>query len=218
MQLSQARSRVRTKIGESEASFWSDTEINDNINTAKDDLQDAILTINEDIFQSTTTITTINGQNEYQLPADFKSIVSIRDLDNYDINFIRQSQGSKIFKDSLSSNVSNNESITEYYDVYQKSDGIWYIIFAPAMVGDISIEIKYRARVPDLSNDTDTFLCLDNYVGYIIDKAVYYCLMKGPSGDYASYYNASEAKLNRIIGSIRPDNSGHTFVVGYLED
>lgn len=218
MTLSQARAKVRTRIGESNASFWEDSEINDNINTAKDDLQEALLTINEDLFQNTTTITTINAQTKYELPLDFDTLVSIRDLNDMDMYFTKMSQSSQTFKTALTADYQNNEGINEFYDIFQENDGKWYIQFAPAMVGGINIEIKYRARISDLSSDSDTFGALDKYVGYIIDKAIYYCLMKGPSGDYNLWYNSSEAKLNRIIGSIRPDSSGNSFVTGYLEE
>ena len=72
MTLATALLRIRYRIGESIPSYWSDSELTSYINDAKDDLFNAILTINKDFFEKSCTITTSTTTNRILLPTDFQ--------------------------------------------------------------------------------------------------------------------------------------------------
>lgn len=221
MTLAEARDKIRAIIAEPTPSFWSDEEINTALNLAKDDLQEAIMTTNKDMFSKNFLINTVEDENDYELPSDFRELKLIRDIDGYDIQFVQVDMSEKVFVEALNVQYKNDNPgsvVNVYYDVFQDLDNKWYLRIAPSLPSGIRIKIDYKAQIPDLKDDNDTFGALNDFMGYIIEKALYYVLSKGPSGDYQNHLNASEMKLNRILGSLRINTSGTEFVRGYLED
>jgi hypothetical protein len=224
MLLSTARQRIRYRIGETTPSFWTELELNSFINDAKDDLYNAILTINKDFFEKRTTLVTAVDTTTIELPADFQQVKSLRMLTpGYeDTMFKPQDRASQAFLMGLNS---MNVAASPYemmYDVYQNlddTDKSWYLQLSPVPRDVRSIELNYVAQLPDLAADSDTFGFMSPFMGYILDQATYYALSKGPSGDYNNYGTRAEAKLNRILGvAARSNKMGAEFVEGFLED
>lgn len=224
MNLGAARTRIRYRIGETVAGFWTDAEINSYINDAKDDLFNAILTINKKFFEKRTTVTTVAGTSAYELPADFQQVESIRMLTSgyEDTHFKPQGRNTQAFLMGLNS---MNVAASPYeimYDTYQNlddTDKTMYIQFSPLPRDARSIEVNYVSQLPDLASDSDTFGFLAPFMGYVLDQATYYALSKGPSGDYSNYGSRAEAKLNRILGvAARSNKQGTEVVEGFLED
>lgn len=224
MILSTARTRIRYRIGETTPSFWTNDELNSYINDAKEDLYNAILTINKDFFEKRTTLATVSGTTAYELPSDFQQVKSLRMLTSgyEDTMFKPQDRNTSAFLMGLNSMNVSNSPYEILYDVYQNlddSDKTWYIQFSPVPRDVKSIELNYVAQLPDLTADADTFGFMAPFMGYILDQATYYALSKGPSGDYQNYASRAEAKLNRILGvASRSNKQGAEFVEGFLED
>lgn len=78
MTLATARQRIRYRIGEPTESFWLDVELNSYINDSKDDLYNAILTINKDYFQRSAALKTRAFTNRILLPSDFQRLKVLR--------------------------------------------------------------------------------------------------------------------------------------------
>lgn len=224
MDLQTARTRIRYRIGETTPSFWTNEELNSYINDAKDDLYNAILTINKDYFERKTTINTVAGTTEYELPSDFERVKSMRmlTLGYEDTLFKYQDRNTDAFLMGLNSMNVSNSPYEIMYDVYQNlddTDKTFYLQFSPIFRDSRSIEVCYVAQLADLSSDSDNFSFMNPFMGYILDQATYYALSKGPSGDYSNYGSRAETKLNRILGvAAKLNMQGHEFVEGFLED
>lgn len=218
--LSQLIGIIRGYIGETTEGYWSNSEIINNINRAKDDLWEAIETVNKQFFLKSYLIQG-DGNNNYMLPDDFSSLESIRSVNN-DISFLPTDMGYQKFQDVFDLTIGNSYFMTLYYDIVSRitNDGKskWFIVFSPKLPIGKSVIIDYVSRPPDLVNANDNLGILDKYYGYILDKATYYTLLKGPSGEYDKWLQNSEIKLNRILSSIRLNNYKTEFVEGYLED
>lgn len=224
MDLQTARTRIRYRIGESAPSFWTNEELNSYINDAKDDLYNAIMTINKDFFEKRTTIVTASGTTQYECPVDFARVKSLRMLTvGYeDTLFKYQDRNTDAFLMGLNSMNVSNSPYEIMYDVFQNLDDTektWYLQFSPIFRDVRSIELNYVAQLADLSADADNFSFMNPFMGFILDQATYYALSKGPSGDYSNYGSRAETKLNRILGVAAKQNmQGHEFVEGFLED
>ena len=230
MTLLQARTRIRYRIGEEEESFWKNVELNSYINDAKDDLYNAILTINKDFFQKSATIQTSTVTNRILLPADFQRLKVLRMLTPgfKATMFVPVDRNNPLFIASLANVAYSNQPYQYMYDVYDCIDVPaqgepdwrgWNLALSPAPNAVLSIGLEYFAQLPDLAQDTDTFSFMNPFTGYILDKATYYALSKGPSGDYGNYQTSAETKLNRILGvASKPTTQGAEFVQGFLED
>ncbi len=223
--LATARTRIRFRIGETTPSFWTEAELNSYINDAKDDLYNAILTINKDFFEKRVTLaTTVGDITGIELPADFQQVKSIRfTTPGYeDTVFNPQDRGTQAFIMGLNSLSISNSPYEMMYDVYQNLDDsgkTWYLQLSPITRSILAIELNYVSQLPDLSSDSDTFGFMAPFEGYILDAATYYALSKGPSGDYQNYASRSEAKLNRILANAsRQNKMGTEITQGFLED
>jgi len=223
--LSSARARIRYRIGETTPSFWTDAELNSYINDAKDDLYNAILTINKDFFEKKTALaTTVGDITGMELPADFQQIKSLRfTTSGYeDTVFNQQDRATQPFIMGLNSLNIANSPYEIMYDVYQNlddADKTWYLQLSPIPRSVLAIECNYVAQLPDLSSDSETFGFMAPFTGFILDAATYYALSKGPSGDYQNYGSRSEAKLNRILAvASRQNKMGTEICQGFLED
>lgn len=220
MTLQDLITRVRYNIGELQEGYWNNSEIIININKAIDDLNFAIETVSKNKTLKNTVINTIAGQAEYQLPNDFSSLFTIKQTDGK-ILFNRITMTSQMFQDALNYTTDTSLFSSMYYDIYNKIvNGVSgkYIKFAPIPNTQLVIEIEYNSKIPNLSLYTDDLGIYDKYSGYIEDKATYYTLLKGPSGNYDEFNKNSEIKLNRILSALKDNEFKSEFVQGYLED
>ena len=230
MTLATALLRIRYRIGESIPSYWSDSELTSYINDAKDDLFNAILTINKDFFEKSCTITTSTTTNRILLPTDFQRLKLLRMITPglEAVIFSPMDRSLASFQVNLASNPYSNQPYQYFYDVWQCLDVPgqgqpnflgWNLELSPAPNAAYSINLVYGAQLPDLVSPADTFSFMDPFTGFILDKATYYALSKGPSGDYQNYGSQAEMKLNRILAvASKTATQGAEFVQGFLED
>lgn len=228
--LAQARTRIRYRIGEETEGFWKDVELNSYINDAKDELFNAILTINKNFFGRETTIQTSASTNRILLPADFQRLKGLRMLTPglEATVFTPENRNSPLFSALSANSAYSNQPYQYLYDTFECIDEAgenepnykgWNLVLAPAPNAVYSIALSYFAQLPDLADDADEFSFMAPFLGYILDKATYFALSKGPSGDYGNYNTSAEAKLNRILAvASRPQLQGAEFVHGFLED
>lgn len=228
MDLTTALLRIRYRIGEPTPSYWTDLELISYVNDAKDDLQNAIETINKDYFERTSTLALKTNIQTYLLPADFMRLKRIRLTDSglEATAFVPLDRSAQAFLDGMQQSAYNNAPYQYMYDIWQNIDDPetnsmkgMNISLSPYIPGDCTAEIVYSAALPDLADGADTFSFLDPFTGYILDQATYYALSKGPSGDYQNYGSRAEMKLNRILAvAARVNQQGSEFVRGFMED
>ncbi len=223
MNLSQIRTRIRYRIGEDTEGFWSDVELNSYINDAKDDLFNAIMTLKKDIFIKTATLSFSANEKTKALPSDFSRLKSLRATTSGYESTTFSPKDLSTFEFIVGWDPLNSSAPPDVlFDVFQNMDDTnkaFHLTISPTFPGGIAIEAKYHSFLPDYASDSDEVLFLNPHMGYIIDKATYYALSKGPSGDYENYARSSEARLNRILGNLgRLNAGGHEFVEGFLED
>lgn len=228
MILSTAILRVRYRIGEATPSYWTDAELTSYLNDAKDDLQNAILTINKDFFQRTGSLAIVAGTNQYVLPSDFVRLKSIRaSTSGLEMtSFIPMDRNTQAFLGGLQNSAYSNSPYQFMYDIWQNIDNPalgslkgMNISFSPLPQSNLAVVIEYDAALADLASAGDSFDFLSPLMGYILDKATYYALSKGPAGDYQNYGSNAEIKLNRILAvASKVNQQGQEFVAGYCED
>jgi len=230
MNLSTALTRIRYRIGEVIPSYWTQLELISYVNDAKDDLYNAILTINKDFFERTATLAFVNLVSQYLLASDFQRLKSIRatTAGMEGTTFIPMSRNTPAFQAGLQNSAYNNAPYQFMYDIWNNIDVAvspapnmkgMNITFSPTPAGAMTVEYVYVAQLPDLAGNDDGFSFLDPFIGYILDQATYYALSKGPSGDYQNYGSRAEMKLNRILAVASKNNmQGSQFVQGFLED
>lgn len=230
--LATAIARVRNRIGEATASYWDDDEIIGYINDAKDDLQNAVNTINKDFFQKVASLSIVSGRDQYLLASDFTRLKSmVVTTDGYQQTmFIPISRNSPLFIAGRQNNAYTNMPYQYMYEVWQNVEPDatpapavplhgWNISFSPSIKTAFTIEYTYIAFLPDLSALTDTFDFLDPFSGFIYDQAASYALSKGPAGDFITYERRAEKKLNRILAvCAKRTMTGPEVVAGFLED
>jgi hypothetical protein len=224
MTLATALARIRYRIGETTEGFWTDAELTSYINDAKDDLYNAIMTINKDYFEKNVTLSVAAGGKQVELPSDFQRLKSLRmSTPGYeDTQMVPRDRNTQEFLMGLNTVNTANSPYEIMYDIFQNlddTDKTMYLALSPIFQDARTLEMNYGCQLPDLSGLSDTFGIMAPHMGFILNKATYYALSKGPSGDYQNYANQAEAELNRILGVLANNNQqGHSFVEGFLED
>lgn len=220
--LKNARDAVRDNIQESSEAFWTDAELNRYINRAKDDLYTSISLVNENFFLESGTVSVVAGTTKYELSAGFFRLKNIRTTTagKEEMVWLPAKINSKAFNDGLNASYSNSIENKMMYDTYHDvSNKKNYLIVSPIPADSFAINVDYISVVPDLTSDSDVFAIFDPFVGYIIDKATYYALSKGPSGDFNTPLKESARKLEDIKTNCgRPQIKDPEFVDGFMED
>lgn len=220
--LKNARDAVRDNIQEASAAFWSDAELNRYINRAKDDLATAISLVNENFFLESDTISVVAGTTKYELDAGFFRLKNIRTTTSgkEEMVWLPAKMNSKAFNDGLNASYSAGLENKMMYDIYHDiSNKKNYLYISPIPSGALTLNVDFISVVPDLSGDSDVFAIFDPYVGYIIDKATFYALSKGPSGDFKTPLKEANDKLEKIMTNCgRPQIKDSEFVDGFMED
>ena len=148
MTLLQARTRVRYRIGEETEAFWKNVELNSYLNDAKDDLFNAILTINKDYFQRSAILNTRAFPNRVLLPTDFQRLKSLRMVTpGYDSTlFIPVDRNTPLFQTRLVGGVYGSQPYQYMYDIWDcidvpnGSEAPWAVVGA-AVNGSVSVTV-----------------------------------------------------------------------------
>lgn len=157
--LNTIRTQVRSNIDEANSSDWADAEIDRAINQRYHRLYTAVLTVYEDYKVSTTLLTTVADQQEYDLPSD---LFKVRRVEiNYDI-----SNSNSTFQRVLP--ISNIDGIrtrlgeTNLSGAIRRNPG-YYIIGSkigflpiPDKNGTNAIKVWYAPVLEDLEENEDT--------------------------------------------------------------
>lgn len=222
MNLLEARNAVRSNIGETEESFWTDTELNRYLNQAQRDLYNAVRSVKSDFFIKSIPLSVSNGDSEVNLPSDFAAVKSLRitDAGYNDVIFYPLDRSNEEFIYGLSSEVTISNPSRIFFDVYLDTSSTspqMKIIFSPIFRDNFNIELIYISTLSDLSNDNDNFMFPAFCDSYIINKATSYALSKGPSGDYGNYQSLARENLSAILDTVRTLNRmGNEYVNDFL--
>lgn len=222
------RGSVRFRIEETTAAYWTEIEINEYINKAKDDLYNAICLVNEDFFLESEDIAVVAGDYKVAMAANYFRTKTLRcTTSGYeDIIFSRKDHGSNEFKSGLNSSLVVSNPANFLYDIScDITNQRHYLHLSPIVRNSLTIKHNYIAMIADISTaagagpDALTFPIQDTFVGYIVDRAAGYALKKGPSGDFKTCDNDAAGKLAMILTNVgRRNLGGHEFVEGFMED
>lgn len=215
------RTWMRGQLQEPTESFWLDTELNGYINQAQADLYNNLNLINEDFFQNTETLTYVAGDTKKVLNSNFFRLLNIRTTttDKGDLKWMYMDQSAPAFIDGLNQTENMDNVRTMLYDVIEDNLGANYLLNSPPMPYAATVEVTYVSQIPDLANDTGTMKIFDSFCTYIRCRAMMYALMKGPSGDFASWKVLADEQVN-VLKAIagRRQTKDPEYVRGFLED
>lgn len=148
--LAQLRTRVREKVDEATAAFWSDTVINSQINEAYRFYWAFILKLDEAYFNTTSQISfDANSAGEYSLPADFFKLKLVsRNLSN--------SKAPLRYFERFENTISNLSSNSTYNLPTYRFRGK-KIVFEPApdFTETNACELEYTKKPTSLSASVD---------------------------------------------------------------
>lgn len=148
--LAQLRTRVREKVDEDTAAFWSDTVINNQLNEAYRYYWAFILKLHEGYFNTTSQISfDANSAGSYSLPSDFfKARLVSRNLSNEKVPL----KYFERYESALSLNVSYST-----YDLPTYRFRGSKIIFEPApnFSETDAVELEYTKLLTALSSSVD---------------------------------------------------------------
>lgn len=223
--LKNVRDYVRIKLQDPSKTYWADSDIDLEINNVKDELYNAICTINEDFFLKPATVTIPAGATDVKLPEDFFRLKNIRTTSPADAKY-QDWRPLDLATRSFNTGISYPENgptiSTMYYDIYTTADtsgatsinaDINRMRISPIMGVELTVSIDYIYQVPDLTADTDTFSVFNVYSNYIQQKTIAECFRTGPSGPYDVYDKKAAALLDTILTNAgKRQNKSNEFV------
>ena len=149
---------IRSKLNESTADFWSDAELLRWTNQRYHLLEEAVDRVFENYFLTESVADTVEDEQEYQLPTDFKRMRRVEinyDCDNDNSVYQR---AFPIELDQIRQRLENDNlgiGLTRRPVYYLRGDNIGFLPI-PDSAGSEALRIQYVAEQDDLSDDDDT--------------------------------------------------------------
>lgn len=181
MTKAQIISDIRSKLNESTADFWSDAELLRWVNQRYHLLEEAVDRVFENYFLTESVTDTVEDEQEYQLPTDFKRMRRVEvnyDIDNSDSVYQR---AYPVELDQIRQRLENTNlgvGIQRHPIYYLRGDNIGFLPI-PDEDGTNAIRIQYVAEQDDLSDDADVPVIPVSYHYLIVIGACADALEKG---------------------------------------
>lgn len=164
MTLGEIRARVRRKLLEETEGFWSDEELNQEINDGYLDLA-----VDAKLLADPFTLTTASGQELYDLPDNLIAVRAVtfegRDLPR--MPYAERSQ---------------DEGPPRFYQVIGQKLRLF-----PTPDGTYTVTVLYYYRPERMANDFDVPEIPEEYHRLLVDYAVARALLKDENPAYAAY-------------------------------
>jgi len=192
-------SRTTSGFPDNSTSFWTDGRLTTFHNLIQSELQNELVQSFEDYFVTQTTITTVNGSADYDLPTDFLKMRRVEDLrgggetDPQEIIPITLNEKDDVFAFNLRSSVGFGGG---YYILANK------IVFGatPTDSQASAIRLHYVQRIPDISNASDSSQIPAEYHHALVLGVVKYAHISQQSPEAATTaleYEKLIAKMRR---------------------
>jgi hypothetical protein len=232
--LSTLRTKVRNQLDEVSPSFWSEDQLTDYINRAKNRVRNRLKALNE--YYVTATRTSLDGSityqgetyactgfqiaagtSDYTLPPDFASMATIECITSgfEDLTFT-----------ALNMNHPDFRAARAFTDNQSPLDEVFFCIFgepasmriAPKLDRTLDLRITYQCNLADLSADADV-LTLPNpaYIA-VVDYATMYALRQDRSPDAGTYEQSGDKLIAEEFGADSRQTQDVQTARGYLEN
>lgn len=153
----QLKTKVQNDLDLEDELFVSETEMLGYANEAVREAAAEIGDIYEDYFLKRATLTLVNGQEEYDLPADIyankiRRIIYANGGTTYSVNRIRDW---KKFEEYALANVTKSATVYNYFVTNASAGGIKLLLVPPAKEDGAFVTIWYLRECNVLAVDTD---------------------------------------------------------------
>lgn len=225
------RGKVRQNLDEASPGFWTEANIVDAINAAKDRVWQEVRKASQSYFvtvrSSTDGALTILGEayaassfaiaastRDYTLPPDFAEMQAIECITagQEHVRFQYRPLTDPQFRSLLAQTTA------------QQPSGFLYTIFGErtlrlAPLSDTALELRltYVAIVPDLAVDADTLELPYPLARAVEEYATADCLMEDRAPEAAAWEARGNSTIARFLGSNDRATSEPQFATGYLE-
>ena len=230
--LLQIRTKVRQNLDEAAPGFWTEANVTDAINAAKDRVWAEVRKAGLDYFVVTRSSTdgalTILGESyaagsfaiaastrDYLLPPDFAEMRAIECISSghEHVRFTARPLSDPQFRGALALTQAMAPAGFLYTIVADRT-----LRVAPLCDQVLDLRLSYVALLPDLAANTDT-----TGLPYATDRAVEEyatadCLMADRAPEAAAWEARGNATVARFLGSTQRMTTEPEFAVGYLED
>jgi len=180
------------------SSFFEDTEMTRWYNLEQRSIQNHMIQADENWFVTSTSITTISGQEEYTLPTDLVKIQRLEDYDNSSnpIEIIPMSFNDKDRYNSRYPWENSSVSDADFYAIRGNS-----IVLRPRPNKAGTLKLYYSYRIPERVSATSCSAIPDEYHELIMWGMVKKGLMKQESTPEA--YSLAVTEYTRLLGDLR---------------
>ena len=193
MTTSEIAADIRARLNESTADFWTDAQLLVWVNQRYHHLVEAVDRVFENYFITVTTTDSVDSQQEYSLPTDFKRMRRVEINFNVDDDNSVYQRAFPIELDHVRLRLGNESlgvTIQRNPIYYLQGDNIGFIPI-PDEDGTAAIKLWYVAEQDDLEDDDDVPAIPTGYHYLIVIGACADALQKGKRDlDGASMYEA----------------------------
>lgn len=205
--LESLRDQARQRADMVNSEFCSDVEINQYINNSITELYDLLVSVNEDYYVTSGTVSLVNGTDSYSLPADFYKLLGV------DVDYNGQQIAIKPFMFAERSRMQTALSGAPFRYRLQGSN----IKFIPEPDTSYTVTLWYVPRFTALSADASTFDGINGWEEYVIVDAAIKMLQKEES-DVSILMAQKEALRGRINTMAANRDSGEPQRIVDVED
>ena len=228
--LLELRTACRNRLDEVSPSFWSNADLNDFLNGAKDRCVQEVRKLRQDYFVVTRTsldgpvavlsetydcagFRVVPGTRDYTLPPDFQELVSNRCVTS-GFEWLRLSYRQHTDPDFRRALEETAPQTPQYYTLL--GERTWRI--APLSDATLDVALTYVLVVPDLTSDTSTLEMPHPLYLAVREYAVAEALMKDHSPDAAAWEAKGNATIALFLGANTRQDTDTPVVHGYLEE
>lgn len=185
---------------------WTNTDLLEHLNKAKDRLWDVVRTVKKDYFEITgnTSLALVSTSRNYALPATFRELVYLKiTTPGYEtIKFLPLGQETELFKVLFSDPDAHADSEVLYYDVI----GVERILFANFPPVTLATEMGFIAALADYTlSASSTSDLRDEWAEYIEAYATMLAVGKTPGDSRIAFWNREIARLEpKVAASVAP--------------
>lgn len=231
--LSFLRTNVRSYLDESTPGYWTNAQLNQYINEAKDRVQTEVQKEQEDFWDIIRTsldgtVTLASGDSfdcslfrliasdiTYSVPKDVREIRTIRCVTSgYEwVSFFHRKQNDPDFRGARAM-VDPVSPATLFWDLYGESG----LLVVPKIDTTLDLELTYTPVIPDLVNDSDTLEMPHPLYIAVQEYATASAMMMDSSPNAAAWEAKGNASIARFLGATQRQSQDVTVVRGYGEE
>lgn len=160
---SEIRDAIRLRADQVNSTFWTDTNINDEIDRSAKRLYNFLIrTYGDEYYVSSATDTTVSGTQDYALPADFYKLLGVE---------LQQGGGSNDYfslpKFSFAERNTKRRSNAALYNYMYRLHGS-NVKLIPPPAGGLTLQLWYVPVLADFVDDTSTIDTISGFEEWLV--------------------------------------------------